>query len=311
MKRLMLLISAILTLSGCSNSNERASINLSIGEYEAKIEEALLMTNGYQDAKYTSAREELDEFLISSRDKYDFELTSPYEGLTLDEALDYYNNLNGTELVNITNQELPEIQKKVEAIEEEQERSRRESLINHIISSEELLEEGNQFAVEGYAKNVIDLGEEGISKYLTYDEAKSLVESGDYYEWWQENKERVVDPEKEAQWKSEIEVSNSSSSNASVSTYKTLELTIDDASTSYGYITVEGSISNPTNNAYSYVELKVKILDTNGKVIDTENTYAVGSETLSPGDTKKWDAMFKADDRADNVEVEIVNYKIK
>lgn len=311
MKRLMLLISAILTLSGCSNSNERASINLSIEEYEAKIEEALLMTNGYQDAKYTSAREELDEFLISSRDKYDFELTSPYEGLTLDEALDYYNNLNGTELVNITNQELPEIQKEVEAIEEEQERSRRESLINHIISSEELLEEGNQFAVEGYAKNVIDLGEEGISKYLTYDEAKSLVESGDYYEWWQENKERVVDPEKEAQWKSEIEVSNSSSSNASVSTYKTLELTIDDASTSYGYITVEGSISNPTNNAYSYVELKVKILDTNGKVIDTENTYAVGSETLSPGDTKKWDAMFKADDRADNVEVEIVNYKIK
>lgn len=307
----MLLISAILTLSGCSNSNERASINLSIEEYEAKIEEALLMTNGYQDAKYTSAREELDEFLISSRDKYDFELTSPYEGLTLDEALDYYNNLNGTELVNITNQELPEIQKEVEAIEEEQERSRRESLINHIISSEELLEEGNQFAVEGYAKNVIDLGEEGISKYLTYDEAKSLVESGDYYEWWQENKERVVDPEKEAQWKSEIEVSNSSSSNASVSTYKTLELTIDDASTSYGYITVEGSISNPTNNAYSYVELKVKILDTNGKVIDTENTYAVGSETLSPGDTKKWDAMFKADDRADNVEVEIVNYKIK
>ena len=311
MKRLMLLISAILTLSGCSNSNERASINLSIEEYEAKIEEALLMTNGYQDAKYTSAREELDEFLISSRDKYDFELTSPYEGLTLDEALDYYNNLNGTELVNITNQELPEIQKEVEAIEEEQERSRRESLINHIISSEELLEEGNQFAVEGYAKNVIDLGEEGISKYLTYDEAKSLVESGDYYEWWQENKERVVDPEKEAQWKSEIEVSNSSSSNASVSTYKTLELTIDDASTSSGYITVEGSISNPTNNAYSYVELKVKILDTNGKVIDTENTYAVGSETLSPGDTKKWDAMFKADDRADNVEVEIVNYKIK
>ena len=311
MKRLMLLISAILTLSGCSNSNERASINLSIEEYEAKIEEALLMTNGYQDAKYTSAREELDEFLISSRDKYDFELTSPYEGLTLDEALDYYNNLNGTELVNITNQELPEIQKEVEAIEEEQERSRRESLINHIISSEELLEEGNQFAVEGYAKNVIDLGEEGISKYLTYDEAKSLVESGDYYEWWQENKERVVDPEKEAQWKSEIEVSNSSSSNASVSTYKTLELTIDDASTSYGYITVEGSISNPTNNAYSYVELKVKILDVNGNVIDTENTYAVGSESLSPGDTKKWDAMLKADDRADNVEVEIVNYKIK
>lgn len=311
MKRLLLLVMIIILLSGCSNSSEKASINQRIREYEAKIEEALLMTNGYQDAKYTSAREELDEFLISSRDKYDFELMSPYEGLTLDEALDYYNKLNGTELVNITNQELPEIQKEVEAIEEENEQSRRESLINHIISYEELLEEGNQFAVEGYAKSIVDLEEEGISEYLTYTEAKSLVESGDYYEWWKENKERVVDPEKEAQWKSEIEISNSVSSNTSVPTYKALELTIDDATTSYGYITVEGSISNPTNNAYSYIELKVKLLDVNGNVIDTENTYAVGSETLSPGDTKKWDAMLKADSRADNVEVEIVNYKIK
>ena len=34
-------------------------------------------------------------------------------------------------------------------------------------------------------------------------------------------------------------------------------------------------------------------------------------ETLSPGDTKKWDVMFKDDSRADNVEVEIVDYKIQ
>lgn len=72
-----------------------------------------------------------------------------------------------------------------------------------IVSWEEMLEEGNRFAVEGYTKSVIDLGEEGTSKYLTYDEAKSLAESGGYYEWWQENKERVVKSEKEVQWKAE------------------------------------------------------------------------------------------------------------
>ena len=96
MKRLMLLIISIILLTGCSNNNEQASINQSIEEYEAKIEEALVMINGYQDAKYTSVREELDKFLISSREKYNFEISSPYEGLTLDQALDYYNNLNGT-----------------------------------------------------------------------------------------------------------------------------------------------------------------------------------------------------------------------
>ena len=162
---------------------------------------------------------------------------------------------------------------------------------------------GRYVWLKGIADTLVDCGEVCSSNLISYADAKKWVETGEYnIEWTYIDGELVNPPATE-------DASNSSS--ASVSTYKTLELTIDDASTSYGYITVEGSISNPTNNAYSYVELKVKILDTNGKVIDTENTYAVGSETLSPGDTKKWDAMLKADDRADNVEVEIINYKIK
>lgn len=312
MKRLMLLISAILTLSGCSNSNEQASINLSIEEYEAKIEEALLMTNGYQDAKYTSAREELDEFLISSRDKYEFELTSPYEGLTLDEALDYYNNLNGTELVNITKKEMADNQDVLDSIEQSRENAEngvqeanwRQPLIDS--KEEGFYEEdtsiGRYVWLKGIADTLVDCGEVCSSNLISYADAKKWVETGEYNVEWTYIDGELVNPPM---------IENDSNSSDDISTYKALELTIDDATTSYGYITVEGSISNPTNNAYSYVELKVKILDKNGKVIDTENTYAVGSETLSPGDTKKWDAMLKADDRADNVEVEIVDYKIK
>lgn len=161
---------------------------------------------------------------------------------------------------------------------------------------------GRYVWLKGIADTLVDCGEVCSSNLISYADAKKWVETGEYnVEWTYIDGELVNPPMTE----------NDSNSSDDISTYKALELTIDDATTSYGYITVEGSISNPTNNAYSYVELKVKILDVNGNVIDTENTYAVGSESLSPGDTKKWDAMLKADDRADNVEVEIVNYKIK
>ena len=302
----MLLISAILTLSGCSNSNERASINLSIEEYEAKIEEALLMTNGYQDAKYTSAREELDEFLISSRDKYDFELTSPYEGLTLDEALDYYNNLNGTELVNITTQELPDIQKELDALEQDKAIPLEQEMIN---SKEEGYyaadnSMGRYVWLKGIAEQLVSCGETCSSNLISYEDAKKWIETGEYNTEWTYVDGEYVSPITTS------ETENTSDSN--LSTYKFLELTIDNSQfTGYGHIKVEGSITNPTDKSYRYVQLKVKLLDVNGNVIDTENTYAVGFETLSPGDTKKWDVMFKDDSRADNVEVEIVDYKIK
>ena len=298
----MLLISAILTLSGCSNSNERASINLSIEEYEAKIEEALLMTNGYQDAKYTSAREELDEFLISSRDKYDFELTSPYEGLTLDEALDYYNNLNGTELVNITTQELPDIQKELDALEQDKAIPLEQEMIN---SKEEGYyaadnSMGRYVWLKGIAEQLVSCGETCSSNLISYEDAKKWIETGEYNTEWTYVDGEYVSPITTS------ETENTSDSN--LSTYKFLELTIDNSQfTGYGHIKVEGSITNPTDKSYRYVQLKVKLLDVNGNVIDTENTYAVRFETLSPGDTKKWDVMFKDDSRADNVEVEIVD----
>lgn len=193
MKRLMLLIVSIILLSGCSNNNEQASINQSIKEcevkieeYEAKIEEALLMTNGYQDAKYTSVREELDKFLISSRDKYDFELMSPYEGLTLDEALDYYNNLNGTELVNITKEE-----------NSRKGTSPSQSLID---SKEEGFYEadtsiGRYVWLKGIAENLASCGEICNSNLISYEDAKKWVETGEYnIEWTYIDGELVNSP---------------------------------------------------------------------------------------------------------------------
>lgn len=306
MKRLMLLIISIILLTGCSNNNKQASINQSIEEYEAKIEEALVMINGYQDAKYTSVREELDKFLISSREKYNFEISSPYEGLTLDQALDYYNNLNGTKLVNITTQELPDIQKELDALEQDKAIPLEQEMIN---SKEEGYyaadnSMGRYVWLKGIAEKLVSCGETCSSNLISYEDAKKWIETGEYNTEWTYVDGEYVSPITTS------ETENTSDSN--LSTYKFLELTIDNSQfTGYGHIKVEGSITNPTDKSYRYVQLKVKLLDVNGNVIDTENTYAVGFETLSPGDTKKWDVMFKDDSRADNVEVEIVDYKIK
>lgn len=106
-------------LLGCSKSEEQIAVESSIRDYEVRIEEALLMDNGYQDAKFSNVREELDEYLASSRRKYKFKISSPYEGSTLDEALKYYNAKNQTSLTNVTKEEAPKIQEVLEAMEQD------------------------------------------------------------------------------------------------------------------------------------------------------------------------------------------------
>lgn len=165
LRKLIVLLLLVMMFGGCSNDNSRNNledldsngsiaeeskdnINIEIEKYEAKIEEALLMDNGYQDAKYTSAREELDKYLISSREQYELDFSSAYEGLTLDEALEYYNELNGTALVNITKQELADSQDVFDAIEQSREEAQKK--IDSIIVEQDTLEA----EAEAYFKQV-------------------------------------------------------------------------------------------------------------------------------------------------------------
>lgn len=50
----------------------------------------------------------------------------------------------------------------------------------------------------------------------------------------------------------------------------------------------EGIMTNNSNQTVTYVKIKGAFKDYSGKVIDTDWTYAVGSEGLAPGESCKW-----------------------
>lgn len=63
--------------------------------------------------------------------------------------------------------------------------------------------------------------------------------------------------------------------------------------TSYGYTTISGSLKNCTGSKTEYVKVKVELLDGDKKIIDTDWTYACGSEGLKDGASCTWSVMFK------------------
>lgn len=46
-----------------------------------------------------------------------------------------------------------------------------------------------------------------------------------------------------------------------------------------------GTITNNSSKTYRFVEVKGAFKNSNGKVVDTDWTYAVGSEGLAPGES--------------------------
>ena len=68
------------------------------------------------------------------------------------------------------------------------------------------------------------------------------------------------------------------------------ELKISDVKvySEYSFTYAEGSLTNNSSSTVKYVKLKGAFKSRWGEVIDTDWTYAVGSEGLAPGETCKW-----------------------
>lgn len=140
MKKGLLVVGLLLLLTGCSG--EKQNVENDIKEYESEIEKALLMDNDYQEAKYTSCLEELEKYLEEVREQHSFKVTSKYEGLTLDEALEKYNKENGTKLTNLTKESAPEREKELAEIEKNRDGGGHTSLLQGLIDdNEEMFEE--------------------------------------------------------------------------------------------------------------------------------------------------------------------------
>lgn len=54
------------------------------------------------------------------------------------------------------------------------------------------------------------------------------------------------------------------------------------------YTIAEGTITNNSDQTVRFVEIKGAFKTSSGSVVDTDWTYAVGSEGLAPGESSKW-----------------------
>lgn len=59
-------------------------------------------------------------------------------------------------------------------------------------------------------------------------------------------------------------------------------------SSNSSYTIAEGTITNNSDQTVSFVEIKGAFKTSSGSVVDTDWTYAVGSEGLAPGESCKW-----------------------
>ena len=71
---------------------------------------------------------------------------------------------------------------------------------------------------------------------------------------------------------------------------------------------VQGTVKNNSSSTVSYVKVKCAFMDNSGNVIDTNWTYAVGSEGLAPGESKKWEMMVSYDRKIDKCRATILDF---
>ena len=87
-----------------------------------------------------------------------------------------------------------------------------------------------------------------------------------------------------------------------------LEVTRLYRSSAGNYYYAEGTIKNNSSSTVSYVKVKCAFLDSAGNVIDTNWTYAVDSEGLAPGESKKWDMMVSYDRKIEKCRATILDF---
>lgn len=79
-------------------------------------------------------------------------------------------------------------------------------------------------------------------------------------------------------------------------------------STSYGYTYAEGTLTNNSSSTVSFVKIKGSFKTSSGTVVDTDWTYAVGSDGLAPGESCKWKMSVTKDYSIKSCDVTILDF---
>ena len=106
--------------------------------------------------------------------------------------------------------------------------------------------------------------------------------------------------------KSDSDSSYSSSSYESA--YTALEITTELCYSSGSYTVCRGKVTNNGEKTYKFVEVKGSFKDSSGTVLDTDSTYAVGSEGLEPGESSSFRLSVDKDSKIYYCSVSLLDY---
>ena len=79
-------------------------------------------------------------------------------------------------------------------------------------------------------------------------------------------------------------------------------------SSNSSYTVAEGTITNNSDQTVKFVEIKGAFETASGSVVDTDWTYAVGSEGLAPGESSKWRMSVSKDTKIKNCTVTVIDF---
>ncbi|WP_434311245.1 FxLYD domain-containing protein [Hominifimenecus sp. rT4P-3] len=99
-----------------------------------------------------------------------------------------------------------------------------------------------------------------------------------------------------------------SSSYNSKSDYSVLKITADGVTSNSGYTICTGSVKNNGTKTYKFVQVKGSFKDLSGNVIDTDWTYAVGSEGLEPGESTSFRLSVTKNSKITSCSVSLLDY---
>ena len=99
-----------------------------------------------------------------------------------------------------------------------------------------------------------------------------------------------------------------SSSNNYENGYTVLKITVDGVTSNSGYTICTGSVKNNGTKTYKYIQVKGSFKDYSGNVVDTDWTYAAGSEGLAPGESTTFRLSVTKNSNITSCSVSLLNY---
>lgn len=100
----------------------------------------------------------------------------------------------------------------------------------------------------------------------------------------------------------------SSSTYSYESAYSALKFSNLQVSSNSSYTICTGTVTNNGSKTYKFVQIKGSFKDSSGTVLDTDSTYAVGSEGLTPGESKTFKMSVDKNYKISTCSVSIYDY---